>query len=84
MSAVRSDNNATVGSEAALACKGTAGGKKLAVASHSFVSAGGGSGSTANCTFRVPKADKHKKLSATVTISENGQSATKSFAATAK
>jgi hypothetical protein len=84
MSAVRSDGNGTVGSEGTIACKATAGSKKLAVVSHSFVSAGGGGGSTAVCTFRVPKADKHKKLRATVTVSESGETATKSFAATAK
>jgi hypothetical protein len=84
MRAVRSDTNGTVGSEGTIACKATAGSKKLAVVSHSFVSAGGGGGSTAVCTFRVPKADKHKKLRATETVSESGEAATKSFAATAK
>jgi hypothetical protein len=84
MRAVRSDTNRTVGSEGTIACKATAGSKKLAVVSRSFVSSGGGSGSTAVCTFRVPKADTHKKLRATVTVSESGESVTKAFAATAK
>lgn len=84
MSAVRSDTKATVGPEATVACKATAGAAKLALVSHGFVSGGGGGGSTAVCVFRVPKADKHKKLRATVTVSESGQSATKAFAATAR
>ena len=79
MSAVRSDTRATVGPGARIACKATAGAARLAVTRHAFAS-----GSKAVCTFRVPKADKDKKLRATVTISENGQSATKTFAATAK
>lgn len=79
MSAVRSDTKATVGPGATIACEAAAGTAKLAVVRHAFVS-----GSKAVCTFRVPKADKGKKLRATVTISENGQSATKTFAATAK
>ncbi|MFL5909678.1 MAG: hypothetical protein ACJ768_03790 [Gaiellaceae bacterium] len=84
MSAVRSDTNASVGSEGTIACKATEGSKKLAVVSHSFVSSGGGGGSTAVCTFRVPKAPKHAAVHATVTVSDAGQSATKAFAAKTK
>ena len=82
MSAVRSDTNATVGSEASVTCSATMGSKHLAVASHAIVSSGGSS--TAQCVFKVPKADKHKKLTATITVSDNGQTATQSFSATAK
>ena len=81
MNAVRSDTNATVGSEGSIACKATEGSKKLAVVSHAFVSSGGGGGSSAVCTFRVPKSPKHAALHATVTVSDAGQSASKSFTA---
>jgi hypothetical protein len=78
---VRSDTNATVGSDGTIACKATEGSKKLAVVSHSFVSSGGGGGSSAVCTFRVPKKPKHAAVHATVTVSDAGQSASKSFTA---
>jgi hypothetical protein len=81
MRAVRSDTNATVGSDGTIACKATEGSKKLAVVSHSFVSSGGGGGSSAVCTFRVPKKPKHAAVHATVTVSDAGQSASKSFTA---
>ena len=81
MSAVRSDTHASVGSEGTIACKATEGSKKLAVVSHSFVSSGGGGGSSAVCTFRVPKKPKHAAVHATVTVSDAGQSASKSFTA---
>jgi hypothetical protein len=84
MRAVRSDTNATVGSEATIACKATEGSKKLAVVSHAFVSAGGGGGSTAVCTFRVPKRPKHAAVHATVTVTDAGQSASKAFTAKTK
>jgi hypothetical protein len=84
MSAVRSDTKGTVGSEGTIACKATEGSKKLAVVSHSFVSSGGGGGSTALCTFRVPKKPKHAAVHATVTVTDAGQSATKAFTAKTK
>lgn len=84
MSAVRSDTNGTIGPEGTLACKGAEGSKKLALVSHAFVSAGGGGGSTAVCTFRVPKTPKHATLHATVTVTDAGQSATKAFTAKTK
>jgi hypothetical protein len=84
MSAVRSDTNGTVGPEGTVACKANEGSKKLAVVSHSFVSSGGGGGSTAVCTFRVPKKPKHAAVHATVTVSDAGQTATKSFTARTK
>ncbi len=84
MSAVRSDTKASVGSEGTIACKATEGSKKLAVVSHSFVSSGGGGGSTAVCTFRVPKTPKHAAVHATVTVADAGQSASKSFTAKTK
>ena len=56
--------------------------RSLAVASHAFVVRR--RSTSAECVFKVPKADKHKKLHATVTVSENGQTATQSFSATAK
>ncbi len=81
VSVARSDTNAAVGSEATITCTGTAGSAKLA-ASHAFVSTGGTSVET--CVFKVPKADKHKKLHGTITVSENGQTVTQSFTTTAK
>lgn len=84
MSAVRSDGNGTVGSEGTIACKAAEGSRKLAVVSRAFVSAGGGGGSTAVCIFRVPKAPKHATVHATVTVTDAGQSATKSFTAKTK
>jgi len=79
--AVRSDTHATVGSDGTIACKATEGSKKLAVVSHAFVSPGGGGGSSAVCTFRVPKKPRGAAVRATVTVSEAGQSASKSFTA---
>jgi hypothetical protein len=84
MRAVRSDTSATVGADGTIACKATEGSKKLAVVSHSFVSSGGGGGSSAVCTFRVPKKPKHAAVRATVTVSDAGQSASKSFSAKTK
>jgi hypothetical protein len=81
MHAVRSDTNATVGSEGTIACKATEGSKKLAVVSRSFVSSGGGGGSSAVCAFRVPKKPRGAAVHATVTVSDAGQSASKSFTA---
>ena len=84
MSAVRSDTNKTVGPEGTIACKASEGSKKLAVVGHAFVSAGGGGGSSAVCTFRVPKTPKHASVHATVTVTAAGQSATASFDAKTK
>jgi hypothetical protein len=84
MSAVRSDTNKTVGAEGTISCKASEGSKKLAVVSHAFVSAGGGGGSSAVCTFRVPKTPKHANVHATVTVTAAGQSATASFSAKTK
>jgi len=84
MSAVRSDTNKTVGPEGTISCKASEGSKKLAVVGRAFVSAGGGGGSSAVCTFRVPKTPKHGSVHATVTVTAAGQSATASFAAKTK
>jgi len=84
MSAVRSDTNKTVGPEGTIACKASEGSTKLTVVGHAFVSAGGGGGSSAVCTFRVPKTPKHGSVHATVTVTAAGQSATASFAAKTK
>src|SRR5579864_2622151 len=78
MSAVRSDTHATVGSEGSIACKATEGTRRLAVVSQSFV------GASAVCTFRVPKTPKHAAVHATVTVTDGGQSASKSFTAKTK
>jgi hypothetical protein len=74
MQAVRSDTKATVGSEGSIACKATEGSKTLALVSHTFGS----------CTFRVPKTPKHAALHATISVSDGGQSASKSFTAKTK
>jgi hypothetical protein len=84
MSAVRSDTNASVGSEGSIACKANEGSKTLAVVSRAFVSSGGGGSSIAVCTFRVPKKPKKAAVHATVTVSDAGQSATTSFTAKTK
>lgn len=84
MRAVRSDTKATIGSEGTIACKATERSKKLAVVSHAFVSSGGGGGSSAVCTFRVPKKPRGAPVHATVTVSDAGQSASKSFSAKTK
>ena len=84
ISAVRSDTNATVGSEASIACKGKSGTKTLAVVGHAFISSGGGGGSLAVCTFKVPKTLKGATLHGTITISDAGQSVSKSFTTKAK
>lgn len=84
MSAVRSDTKATVGSEGTIACNATEGLKRLAVVSHAFVSSGGGGGSTAVCTFRVPKKPLHAAVHATVTVADAGQFTSKTFAAKTK
>ena len=44
----------------------------------------GGGGSSAVCTFRVPKTPKHASVHATVTVTAAGQSATASFIAQTK
>jgi hypothetical protein len=82
--AVRSDTKATVGSEGTISCKATEGSKSLAVVSRAFVSSGGGGGSAAVCIFRVPKKPKHAAVHATITVSDAGQSASKSFTAKTK
>jgi hypothetical protein len=74
--AVRSDTGQPLTSGANVTCVGKEGSKKLAVASSGF----GKSGAT--CTFRLPKKPKHATVHATVTISDNGQSTTKTFSAT--
>jgi hypothetical protein len=84
MAAVRSDTNATVGSEATLVCKAKAGTKALALTGKAFVSAGSGGGSAAVCAFKVPKTLKGKTLTATMTISENGQTVSHTFTTKAK
>jgi hypothetical protein len=84
MSAVRSDTSATVGAEGTVTCSATEGSKKLAVVSRGFLSSGGGGRSSAVCVFRVPKKPKHAAVHATVTVSDGGQSATSSFAATTR
>jgi hypothetical protein len=84
MRAVRSDTNATVGADGTIACRATEGSKKLAVVNHSFVSSGGGGGSSAVCTFRVPKKPRGVAVHAKVTVSDAGQSASRSFTAKTK
>jgi hypothetical protein len=80
MSATRSDTNATVGSEATITCVGTAGKKKLAVASKSFVSSGSGGSTSAVCVFKIPKTLKKKTaIHSTITITDAGQSVSDSF-----
>ncbi len=76
MTAVRSDNGQTLTSGASVACAAKEGKKKLAVQSSSWGRSG------AVCTFRLPKKPKHATVKATVTISDNGQSTTKTFGAT--
>ena len=74
--AVRSDNGQPVTSGASVVCSAKEGSKKLSLVSSSFGSSG------AVCTFRLPKKPKHATVRATVKISDNGQSTTKSFTAT--
>lgn len=76
LSAVRSDTGKVVTSGASIACAGKEGAKRLVLESSSFTSAG------AVCTFRVPKKPKRAAVRATVTISANGRSVSKTFAAT--
>jgi hypothetical protein len=76
VTAVRSDNGQKVTSGASVACSAKEGKKKLVLQSSSF----GGSGAV--CTFRLPKTPKHATVKATVTITDNGQSTTKTLTAT--
>jgi hypothetical protein len=71
----RSDTNGPLTTGATIACKASEGSKPLAVASSSFV------GSQAVCTFRVPKKPKKSGVHATVTVTADGQSVSKSFTA---
>jgi hypothetical protein len=84
LSAIRSDTGNTVGSEATIACKGSSGSTKLAVTERAFISGGNNAGSVAVCAFKVPKALKHKVLHGTISISDKGQTVTKSFTTTVK
>jgi hypothetical protein len=84
MSAVRSDTNVTIGSEGTVVCSAAEGSKRLAVVTRGFLSSGGGSSSSAVCTFRVPKTPKRTSVHATITVSEAGQSVSKSFTAKTK
>jgi hypothetical protein len=78
MSAVRSDTKTAVGSEASIACSAKDGSKKLAVVQRAFV------GTSAVCTFRVPKTPKHASLLASVSVTDGGQTLTKGFTATTR
>jgi hypothetical protein len=78
MSAVRSDTKTAVGSEASIGCSAKEGPKKLAVVQRIFV------GTSAVCTFRVPKTPKHASLLASVSITDAGQTLTKGFTATTR
>jgi hypothetical protein len=78
MSAVRSDTKTAVGSEASIGCSAKEGSKKLAVVQRIFV------GTSAVCTFRVPKTPKHASLLASVSITDAGQTLTKGFTATTR
>jgi len=78
MSAVRSDTKAAVGSEASIACSAKEGSKKLAVVQRIFV------GTSAVCSFRVPKTPKRASLLASVSITDAGQTLTKGFTATTR
>ena len=75
MSAVRSDTNTAVGSEASIACSAKEGSKKLTVVKRSFV------GTSAVCTFRVPKTPKHASVQASVSVTDTGETLTKGFVA---
>ena len=83
MLAIRSDNDKTVGAEGTLACSGRAGSVKLPVAFKGFVSTGGGD-SSAVCRLSIPKSLKGKTVSGTITVSDGGQSVTRTFQAKAK
>ena len=78
MSAIRSDTKAAVGSEASIGCSAKEGSKRLAVVQRIFV------GTSAVCTFRVPKTPKHGSLLASVSITDAGQTLTKGFTATTR
>ena len=78
MTALRSDTKAAVGAGASIACLAKEGSKKLMVVRKSFV------GTSAVCTFRVPKTPKHAVVHATVTVTAAGHSASKSFTAKTK
>jgi hypothetical protein len=79
MAAVRSDTGGTVGSDGTIVCKASANGVPLKRISSMFVSAGGGSTSTAVCQFKLPV--KHVKLTGTISITFSGQTVTKTISA---
>lgn len=70
------------GTKGAITCKGKAGKKALAVARKLAIPTANGVNGV--CVFTVPKAAKHKKLTAAVTVSIAGSTAAKTFTTTAK
>jgi len=73
----------TAGEQTAVVCNGTSGSTRLLAPNHVALVTPGGD-VTGLCAFRVPKSLKGKKLHATITISNGGHAATRSFSAKAK
>jgi hypothetical protein len=84
LAVLRTDTNQLLGSEGTIACTASSGHTKLKVALHAFVSAGGSKGSAAVCAFAVPKTLQHRKVTATETVTYEGQKITHTFTTTVK
>lgn len=84
MLAVRSDNDKTVGPEGTITCSAHAGSTALRVRVKGFFSASSGGDSVAACSFSVPKKLKGKTLAGSITVSEAGQSVSRTFLAKVK
>ena len=80
----RTDTNQLLGAEGTISCAAASGKTKLKVVVHAFVSASRNKGSAAVCEFSVPKTLKHKKVTATETVSYEGQKVTHTFTTTVK
>jgi hypothetical protein len=84
LAVLRTDTNQILGAEGTITCTAASGRTKLKVVLHAFVSAGSSKGSAAVCAFSVPKTLKSKKVTATETVTYEGQTVTHTFTTTVK